>query len=120
MYLFQYIIIKSMFPFFQKRMTPLRKLYLVSIIAIIVLLLIVDGIDARRKKPSCRYRTKLNRCVDVIPREQRRIPKQCRKYVEIKKECASMGGVCKISAKNRKGKIRCSCDLNHDQTYVDV
>ena len=88
------------------------KIFLVAIIAIIILLLIADGIDARKKKAKCRYRSKINKCVDVIPRDLRRIPNVCRKYVDIKRECASMGGVCKVSDKLRKGKIACYCDLS--------
>ena len=86
-----------------------RRVATLAIIAVIIAIIAEDS-DARKKKSKCRYRRKkgVDTCVDIMPK---RVPKRCRKFSNIKGKCEEINGVCELSGKLRRGKPGCVCNV---------
>ena len=78
---------------------------------IVVIAMLADEIDAKRKKRYCRYISKSNRCVDTLPVKHRRLPNVCK--ASMLRRCAATGGRC-VHRYKRNGKVGCACVEFHD------
>ena len=82
-----------------------------ALVVFLVVAIIAQQTDARRKKRLCRFRPKTNTCVDIIEKKHRRLPRVCR--VNIPGQCQATGGIC-VQKLSNNGRKRCACVEFHD------